>query len=254
MSLNQNYHHMDNISVETLMKKSCQIVLLALVLLLTLAPTSWAVDGVIRIGFNIPQSGMFELVGSHSKNAAELIDQQLHKDGGLKVGKKIYDVEFLYGDNGSNPTTASTLTIQQISQDGVLGIIGPSSSRQAIPVGQMANGFATPMISPWSTSPVTTKDRPWVFRSCFVYPIQGPVLTEFVKNEFQAVKAAVLYDIVSAYPRGMAKSFKEAFEAKNGSGSVVAFEEFRTGDTDFSAQLTRIRDAGAQVIFTHPQF
>ena len=222
---------------------------LSIVLVLILAPVSWAADGVIRIGFNIPQSGMFELVGVHSRNAADLVQQQLKKEGGLKIGSKQYNVEFLYGDNGSNPTTASTLTIKQITGEGILGIIGPLSSRQAIPVGQMANGFATPMVSPWSTSPLTTKDRPWIFRSCFVYPVQGPVLTKFVGDEFGATRAAVLYDIVSAYPRGMAKSFKEAFEAKNGPGSVVAFEDFRTGDDDFSEQLGKIREAGAQVIF-----
>ena len=106
------------------------------------------------------------------------------------------------------------------------------------------------MISPWSTSPVTTKDRPYVFRSCFVFTIQGPAITKFAANEFKATKAAVLYDIVSAYPRGMSKNFKEAFEAQNGVGSVVAYEEFRTGEEDFSKQLGRIRDSGAEFIFT----
>jgi branched-chain amino acid transport system substrate-binding protein len=117
-------------------------------------------------------------------------------------------------------------------------------------MGQMAQAFATPMISPWSTSPITTLDRPYVFRSCFVFTIQGPALTKFAASEFKATKAAVLYDIVNAYPRGMAKNFKEAFEAQNGAGSVVAFEEFRTGDKDFSKQLARIRDSGAGLIFT----
>ena len=114
----------------------------------------------------------------------------------------------------------------------------------------MANSFSTPMISPWSTSPVTTKNKPFVFRSCFIYTIQGPVITKFAAKEFKATKAAVLYDIVSAYPRGMAKSFRDAFEKINGEGSVVAFEEFRTGDEDFSKQLKKIANSGAEFIFS----
>lgn len=227
-----------------------RVLLSGLLLVLSLCQPALASDGTIKIGFNLPFTGMFELVGNHSRNAAELVNKELAAAGGLKVGAKTYDVEFLYGDNGSNPTTASTLTVTQISKNQVLGIIGPLSSRQAIPVAQMANSFSTPMITPWSTSPATTQDRPFVFRSCFVYTIQGPVITKFAAKQFNATKAAVLYDIVSAYPRGLAKSFKEAFEKENGAGSVVAFEDFRTDDVDFRKQLTRIKESGAQFIFS----
>ncbi len=209
-----------------------------------------AAENVIRIGFNIAQSGMFELVGKHAKNAGELVRQEIEKAGGLTVGDKTYKVEFLYGDHTSDPSVAATLAVTQVSREKVLGIIGPLISRQAIPVAQMAQAYATPMITPWSTSPLTTKDRPFVFRTCFVFTVQGPMLTKFAASQFKATKAAVLYDIISAYPRGMANSFKEAFETVNGPGSVVAFEEFRTGDTDFSKQMQRIKASGAGIVFT----
>lgn len=227
----------------------------AFTLLLSLCPNAFAgKDDPIRIGINLELTGRFELVGTHAKNAAELINKELAASGGLKIGDTVHPVEFVYGDNQSNPTSASTLTVEQVTKNNVLGIIGPLSSSQAIPVAQMANSFSTPMITPWSTSPLTTKDRPFVFRSCFVYTIQGPVLTKFAESQFGAKKAAVLYDIVAAYPRGMAKYFKESFEQTNGEGSVVRFEEFRTGDTDFKKQLISIRDSGAQVLFTPQHF
>lgn len=218
-------------------------------LLILSAGSIWA-EEVIRVGFNIAQSGMFELVGKNSINAGELVRQEVERAGGLQVGGKTYKVEFVYGDHTSDPSAAAALAVKQVSQEKVLAIIGPLISRQAIPVAQMAQSFATPMISPWSTSPLTTKDRPFVFRTCFVFTIQGPTLTKFAASQFQATKAAVLYDIISAYPRGMAASFKEAFEKTNGPGSVVAYEEFRTGDKDFSKQLQRIKDSGAQMLFT----
>lgn len=226
---------------------------LALMLLLSLGQAAIASDGKIVVGFNLPFSGMYELVGNHSKNAAELVQKEVTAAGGLKVGGKTYDLEFIYGDNQSNPTAASTLAVDQISKDKVLGFIGPLASSEAIPAAQMANSFSTPMITPWSTSPLTTQDKPFAFRSCFVYTVQGPVITKFAAKEFHATKAAVLYDIVSAYPRGMAKSFKESFEQINGAGSVVRFKEFRTGDVDFRKQLTDIKNSDAQFIFT-PQF
>ncbi|MCP4337867.1 MAG: ABC transporter substrate-binding protein [Desulfobulbaceae bacterium] len=232
------------------MKKVIRTVLFGLILSVAGSQNLLADDGVIRIGFNLPLTGMFELVGNNSKNAAELVVKDIEAAGGIEVGGKKYKVEFVFGDNQSSPTTAASLAVNQISVDKVLGIVGGLSSRQAIPIGQMSQAFATPMISPWSTSPITTLDRPYVFRSGIVSTIQGPAITKFAANEFKATKAAVLYDIVSAYPRGMSKNFKEAFEAENGAGSVVAYEEFRTGDEDFSKQLGRIKDSGAEFIFT----
>jgi branched-chain amino acid transport system substrate-binding protein len=143
--------------------------------------------------------------------------------------------------------------MKMITEDEVLVIVGPQSSKQAVPAGEVANNYGTPMISPWSTNPDTTKDRPFVFRGCFLDPFQGPVLANFIKEEFGFTKAAVLYDVASDYPKGLAEYFKEAWENVNGKGSVVAFESFTTKDADFSSQLSKIIRSGAEVLFT-PQY
>jgi len=79
------------------------------------------------------------------------------------------------------------------------------------------------------------------------------VLANFIKEEFGFKKAAVLYDVASDYPKGMAEFFKQAWEKVNGEGSVVAYESFTTRDVDFSSQLTKIIKSGAEVLFT-PQY
>jgi branched-chain amino acid transport system substrate-binding protein len=62
-----------------------------------------------------------------------------------------------------------------------------------------------------------------------------------------AAKAGVLYDVASEAPKGQAELFKQDFE-KDG-GKVVAFETYTTGDKDFSAQLTKIKAAGPELVF-----
>ncbi len=232
------------------MKRAFSILPVCLLAVLLTCSVSMAADGVIKIGFNMPFSGMFAVDGAHSKNAAELVRKEVEAAGGLKVGAKTYSLDFIYGDNMSNATSASALAVNQITQNQILGIVGPLSSQQAIPVAQMAESFKTPMISPWSTSPLTTLDRPFVFRSCFVYTAQGPVLTQFAAKEFHATKGAALFNVLNPYSRGLAKSFKKAFENVNGPGSITAFEEFRTGDQDFRKQLREIKKSGAQVMFS----
>jgi branched-chain amino acid transport system substrate-binding protein len=228
----------------------CILATLSLVFLFT---GSGFAKGIIAIGFNIPMTGDIPDVGQSSKNAAELMLKDINGAGGLKVGGKTYELEFIYDDNESKAESAVKAATKLITEDEVLAIIGPQSSKQAVPAGEIANNYETPMISPWSTNPNTTMDRPFVFRGCFLDPFQGPVVAKFATNQFGAKKAAVLYDIASDYPKGLAEFFKSAFEEIHGAGSVVAFESFTTKDVDFSAQLTNIIRSGADMLFV-PQY
>jgi branched-chain amino acid transport system substrate-binding protein len=204
----------------------------------------------IKIGINAPLTGDIPKVGEGTKYAAEMWLADIDAAGGLDVGGTTYQVELVIEDNESKAESAVAANTKLITQDEVLVIVGPQSSKQAVPAGGKANELETPMVSPWSTNPATTLDRPWVFRACFLDPFQGPVVANFVQEEFGFTKAAVLYDIASDYPKGLAEFFKSAWEEAQGAGSVVAFESFTTGDTDFSAQLTKIKDSGAEFLFT----
>jgi branched-chain amino acid transport system substrate-binding protein len=210
-----------------------------------------AAPDTIKIGINAPLTGDIPKVGEGTKFAAEM---WLEENGSkITVGGKEYNVELVIEDNESKGESAATVNTKLITQDEVLVIVGPQSSKQAVPAGGVANDLETPMISPWSTNPNTTLDRPWVFRTPFLDPFQGPVVANFVTEEFGFTKAGVLYDIASDYPKGLAEFFQKGWEDIHGAGSVVAFESFTTGDADFSAQLTKIMDAGAEFIFS-PQY
>ncbi|CAB1084894.1 ABC transporter, substrate-binding protein (cluster 4, leucine/isoleucine/valine/benzoate) [Olavius algarvensis Delta 1 endosymbiont] len=207
----------------------------------------------IRIGINAPLTGDIPKVGEGTKYAAQMWLEDVNAAGGIEVGGKKYMVELIIEDNESKAESAVKANTKLITEEDVLAIVGPQSSKQAIPAGGKANELGTPMISPWSTNPDTTKDRPFVFRGCFLDPFQGPVVANFMKDEFGFKKAAVLYDVASDYPKGLAEFFKAAWEKVNGPGSVVAYESFTTKDADFSSQLTKINNSGAEVLFT-PQY
>jgi branched-chain amino acid transport system substrate-binding protein len=232
------------------MKKLSVVFLLLVVPALAFAPSAWCANDVIKIGFNIPLTGENPDVGASSKNAAEMY---LKKMPTIEVNGKKYDLKFVFEDNEYKAESAVKASTKLITEEEVLGIIGPQSSSQAVPAGEVANNYATPMISPWSTNPNTTLNRPYVFRGCFLDPFQGPVIANFATQELHAKKAAVLYDIAADYPKGLAEFFKEAFEKIHGPGSVVAFESFTTGDKDFSAQMASIVGSGADVLFV-PQY
>jgi len=208
---------------------------------------------VIKIGNVAPLTGDIPKVGEGAKYTLEMWREDIEKAGGIDVGGVKYKLEVIHEDNESKAESAAAAATKLITEDKVLAIIGAYASKQAIPTGEVADANETPCISPWSTNPRTTKDRPWVFRACFLDPFQGPVGAKFATEEFGATKAAVLYDVGSDYPKGLAEFFKKAFEEIHGPGSVVAFETFTTKDRDFSAQLTKIKASGADFLFT-PQY
>lgn len=235
------------------MRKVISCIALCLVAALCFSPCAWSADKMLKVGFNIPMTGDIPKVGEGSKFAAEMLKEQVNGAGGIKIGNDTYKLDFIYEDNEAKAESATTTALKLITKDNVLAIIGPQASKQAIPAGQVCNDNKTPMISGWSTNPQTTKDRPYVFRACFLDPFQGPVAANFATQEFKAKKAAVLYDIASDYPKGLAEYFKEAFEKVHGKDSVVAFETFTTKDSDFSAQLSKIIKSNADVLFL-PQY
>jgi branched-chain amino acid transport system substrate-binding protein len=235
------------------MKRFSLIMVSLMVASVVLAACGPAAPATIKIGVNAPLTGDIPKVGEGTKDSAQMWADGINSAGGLDVGGKKYQVQLVIEDNESKAESAVAANTKLITQDNVLIIIGPQASKQAVPAGEVANNDQTPMISPWSTNPATTLDRPWVFRACFLDPFQGPVIANFVSQEFGFTKAAVLYDVASDYPKGLAEYFKQAWEKTNGAGSVVAYESFTTKDKDFSAQLTKIKDSGAEFLFT-PQY
>jgi len=207
----------------------------------------------IKVGVIAELTGDIPAVGASCKNAAEMAVQQVNDAGGLEVGGTKYKVELYIEDNAGKADQSASSAQKLITQQNVVAIIGPNASRYAIPASEIAESSKVVLISPWSTNPKTTlnantnESKKYVFRAAFIDPFQGRVIAKFALDNLKATKAAVLYDVASEYNKGIAEFFKSTYE-ENG-GTIVAFETYTTGDKDFSAQLTKIKDAGPEVIF-----
>ncbi|MGA7143010.1 MAG: ABC transporter substrate-binding protein, partial [Desulfobacterales bacterium] len=146
------------------MRKSWVFIISCIVISLFFIPSAWCKTKAIKIGINAPMTGDIPKVGEGTKYAAEMWLEDIKAAGGIEVGGKKYPVKLVIEDNESKAESAVKVNTKMITEDEVLVIVGPQSSKQAIPAGEVANNYKTPMISPWSTNPDTTKDRPYVFR------------------------------------------------------------------------------------------
>ncbi len=184
--------------------------------------------------------------GRPTREAAELAVNAVNAAGGLEVDGLKRRVELLFEDTETVPGRAID-GARRLVQNKVVAILGPGRSREAIAAAGVAENARIPMISGASTHPDTTAGKRYVFRMSFTDGFQGEALGRFAFDKLGAGSAAVLYDAASAYNRYLATAFREAFEAAG--GTVVAFEIYTTGESDFRPQLEAIRDADPQVLF-----
>jgi branched-chain amino acid transport system substrate-binding protein len=207
----------------------------------------------VKIGINAELTGEMPAVGASCKQAAELFTEQVNKAGGITVGGTKLPIELSVVDNSCKADQSAAAAQRLISQNGVLVMVGPDASSCAIPAGEIAESLGCMMISPWSTNPKTTQDtqtgktKKNVFRACFTDRFESPVLAAFATKNLHAKTAAVLYDVSSEAPTSQSALFKEAFEKAG--GKVVAMETYSTGDRDFAAQLTKIRETAPDIIY-----
>lgn len=236
-----------------IVKRSFVRMMVLILALAALAACSGAADEPIRVGLNAELTGSIPKVGEHSREAAEMFVEQINEAGGLAVGGQQRQLELVVVDNEGTAEGGTSAAENLINDENVLVMVGPNASVAAVPAGGVAQSAQTPMISPWSTNAATTQGREWVFRAPFIDSFQGPILAGFAAQEFGAERACVLYAADSDAPRGIAESFRDAWEGAHGPGSIVAFESFTTGAESFGAQLDAIAAADCQVLFT-PQY
>jgi branched-chain amino acid transport system substrate-binding protein len=212
------------------------------------APAAGAYDsGPIRIGWFGALSGDSAVWGTAERNGVQLMVETMNKEGGI-LGRQI---EFFNYDDKGDQLEAVNVVKRLIKEDKVSVVIGTNSSGRNIAVAPIGEEAHVPIISTYGTNPKVTQPTPdtlnqYTFRVCFTDPYQGAVMANFSFNELKATKAAVLYEISSDYSVGVRDYFKQEW-SKLG-GQLVADEAYKTGDVEFRAQLTKIKDAAPDVI------
>jgi branched-chain amino acid transport system substrate-binding protein len=217
------------------------------VLLLALGIAASSPAKEIRIGLITPLSGDVKTFGESIRNSFIIAVDEANAKGGVAGMKIVYDIQ----DDKNDATEAANVANLLVNQKGVKAIIGSATSKATIPISDVIQAAKIPAISPSATNPKVTvadgKRKDYMFRACFIDPFQGTVMAKFAKDDLKKGNAAVLFDASNDYSKGIAEFFRDAFR-KSG-GKVVAFESYGKDDVDFSALLTKVKAANADVLF-----
>ncbi len=200
-------------------------------------------DKVVKIGVFEPATG-----DSASGGKKEMLGMQYAnaQTPTVEVGGQTYQVELVYGDNGSDQSKAPSAASQLVSA-GVSIVLGSYGSGVSMAGGPIFNDAGLAAMGVTCTNPNVTAGNDYYYRICFLDPFQGTVLANFAMDKFNAKVAYCLGEAGNEYDQGLVAFFKTAFEA---AGGKVITDSFPKNNSDFTSYLNKAKNEGAEVIFT----
>jgi branched-chain amino acid transport system substrate-binding protein len=203
---------------------------------------SGAYAGEILIGVAGPLTGPNAAFGAQLQKGAEQAAADINAAGGINGDM----IKLTFGDDVSDPKQGVSVA-QKFVADGVKYVVGHFNSGVTIPASDVYAENGTMVITPSATNPTLTERGLWnTFRTCGRDDQQGAVAGAYIAANFKDGKVAVLHD-KTPYGQGLADETKKAANAAGVTEAV--YEGINVGDKDFSALITKMKDAGVTFVY-----
>ena len=196
----------------------------------------------VKFGVAGPITGPNAATGAQMKNGTQQAAEDINAAGGV-LGKKI-TVEF--GDDVSDPKQGVSVANNFVA-DGVKFVIGHYNSGVTIPASEVYHENGILEITPASTNPTVTERGLWnIFRTCGRDDQQGRVAGAYILKHYKGKKIAFVND-KTTYGKGLADETLKTIEA--GGMHEVLNEGINTGEKDYSALVSKIKQSGADLVY-----
>ena len=204
--------------------------------------SSAAAGTTFKIGGIGPVTGGAALYGLAVQRGAQIAVDEINAAGGINGTQ----IEFNFQDD-EHDAEKSVNAYNTLKDWGMQVLMGTVTSAPCVAVADKTNADNMFQITP-SGSSVECAQNPNVFRVCFSDPDQGAASATYIAENKLAEKISVIYDSSDVYSSGSYEKF--AAEAANQGLEIVDAEAF-TADSnkDFSTQLQKAKDAGADLVF-----
>lgn len=204
--------------------------------------TAGTATAQIKIAVGGPITGPSAATGAQMKNGVDQAAEDINKAGGI-LGQKI---QVSYGDDVSDPKQGVSVA-NKFAADGVKFVIGHYNSGVTIPSSEVYQENGILEITPASTNPTVTERKMWnIFRVCGRDDQQGKVAGDYILKHFKGKKVAFVHD-KTTYGKGLADETQKTI-VKGGMKGVL-YEGINTGEKDFSALVSKIKQSGADLVY-----
>ena len=199
-------------------------------------------SNTFKIGGIGPITGGAAVYGLAIKNGIQIAVDEINSNGGING----YSIDYRFGDD-EHDAEKSVNAYNSLKDWGMQLLIGTTTSSPCIAVAEKSYKDNLFQITP-SASAVECAVNPNVFRVCFSDPDQGLASADYIDKYLDVKKVGVIYDSSDVYSTGIYEKFIE--QSMNKKYEIVAEESFTADSkTDFTTQLTKIKNAGADLLF-----
>ncbi len=197
----------------------------------------------ILIGTAGPMTGQYASFGAQMKAGAEMAVEDINAAGGVN-GEML---KLFIGDDACDPKQAVAVA-NQAAGEGVVFMAGHFCSGSSIPASEVYIEEGIIQISPASTNPTFTDERPGpgVYRTCGRDDQQGDVAGAFLVENFADKKVAFVHD-KTAYGKGLADATMAAYEKAGGKPAL--YEAYTAGEKDYTALVSKLKAEGVGVLY-----
>ena len=213
------------------------------VVVLLLASNLYAEPKEYRVGAFFSVTGKFaSLLGEPERNSVKMIEQQINDAGGINGHKLVLFVEDTQGDN----TRAVNAVKKLVKKNKVCAIVGPSRSGSSMAALKEAQKAEIPMISCAASEKIVmpAAERKWIFKT----PQKD---SDAVRRIYDHMTKNGIKDIgIISGTTGFGNAGRNQLKLIAGEYGIkiVADETYGPSDTDMTAQLVKIRNAGAKAV------
>ena len=195
-----------------------------------------------KIGGTGPITGGAAIYGNAVKNGIQIAVDEINEAGGING----YQIDYNFQDDEHDAEKAVN-AYNNLKDWGMQVLIGTTTSAPCIAVVEKTHEDNMFQITPSGTA-VECVQYDNAFRMCFSDPTQGTESAKYIGENGMAQKVAVIYDSSDVYSTGIYEAF--AAEAANQPFEIVSVEAFTADNkTDFSVQVQKSKDAGADLLF-----
>lgn len=221
------------------MKKIVTLLLAVILLVSTLAGCQES--DKIKIAVAGPLTGDFAEYGTGFKNAVELMVEQWNKNGGV-LGKQ---VEVIVFDDKNNGEEAATIAEKIVSDKGIKAVVGHFASGVCMAASPKYQESGIVEISPSASHPDYTKEGEYIFRNNTVINVEAQVAVDLALKTLGKQNVGIL-SVKNDWGTSTAEITKKLVQ--DAGGKVVDHQEIVDGTIDFSPNITKLNNAGADVI------
>lgn len=197
---------------------------------------------VIKLGFLGAKTGDVANYGIPGEKGMKMAIEELNANGGV-LGKEVVGI---YEDNKGDSSEIANISQKYITRDKVVALVGDPCTGLTKIAADIAQKNGVVLFSAGATGDGVVEIGDFVFRNTLLDIFATPVVVDWMMNDRGWKNVAVITSLNNGYSTALTPVFKKALLDKG--ANIVMEDSINDKETDFSAQITKLKGTGADVI------